>query len=373
MSQVIAVVNASEIGAVATLTGNTGSAVPPTGGNINIVGSTGIVVIGTPGTSTLTISGSTEAGSFVTNSGTAIPAAGVLNILDSQGTAIFSGSGNTVTHTYSDINNNTALGKNSLAADVGGSISNTAVGMNTLASITLGNNNCAFGITSLGAVTDGAQNCSFGVAGTSLTGGNYNTFLGNLAGDTYTTTESSNICIGYNAAGVLGESNTLRIGEGTGTSSGALSNAYISGINGTNVGSVASVVAISGDHLGSTTITAGTGISVSAGANTITIAATGTTNINFTSVSTSPYVVGATDDFLGVTTSSIPITIQLPNAPATGRVYYIKDRTGNAATNNITVTTVGGSVTIDGVTSYVMNTAYSSISILFDGTSYEVF
>jgi hypothetical protein len=373
MSQVIAVVNASEIGAVATLTGNTGGAVPPTSGNINIVGSTGITVTGNPGTSTLTISGSTEAGSFVTNSGTAIPAAGVLNILDSQGTAIFSGSGNTVTHTYTDANSNTGIGEFCLDSLAGGSTGNTAMGMTALSQHTNGNNNCAFGLTALEDMSGGSQNCCFGVGGTSLINGNYNTFLGNLTGDNYTGGESSNICIGYNAAGVLGESNTLRIGEGTGTSSGQLSNVYISGINGTNVGSVASVVAISGDHLGSTTITAGTGISVSAGANTITIAATGTTNINFTSVSTSPYVVGATDDFLGVTTSSIPITIQLPNAPATGRVYYIKDRTGNAATNNITVTTVGGSVTIDGVTSYVMNTAYSSISVLFDGTSYEVF
>ena len=47
--------NASAIGFVNTLTGNSGGAVPPTAGNINVVGSGNITVTGTPGTSTLTI------------------------------------------------------------------------------------------------------------------------------------------------------------------------------------------------------------------------------------------------------------------------------------------------------------------------------
>jgi hypothetical protein len=108
------------------------------------------------------------------------------------------------------------------------------------------------------------------------------------------------------------------------------------------------------------------------GTSTLTITAPIST-LAFTSVTTSPYVVAATDDFLGVTTSSIAITVELPNAPSTGRVYIIKDRTGTAATNNITVTTVGGTLTIDGGTTYVMNTAYEAINVLFDGTNYEVF
>ena len=44
-------------GTLNTLTGNTGGAVPPTAGNINVVGDgTTITVAGNPGTSTLTIS-----------------------------------------------------------------------------------------------------------------------------------------------------------------------------------------------------------------------------------------------------------------------------------------------------------------------------
>lgn len=40
---------------VQTLTGNTGGAVPPTANNINVIGANGILVTGSPGTSTLTI------------------------------------------------------------------------------------------------------------------------------------------------------------------------------------------------------------------------------------------------------------------------------------------------------------------------------
>ena len=80
----------------------------------------------------------------------------------------------------------------------------------------------------------------------------------------------------------------------------------------------------------------------------------------------------ATDFFLSVNTGTA-ITVQLPNAPATGRIFTVKDATGTAATNNITVTTVGGVVTIDGATSLVFNQNYGSASFIFDGTSYEVF
>jgi hypothetical protein len=110
------------------------------------------------------------------------------------------------------------------------------------------------------------------------------------------------------------------------------------------------------------------------GTNTLTISAvnTGQTKLNYTSVTTTPYVVAATDDYISVTTTSLAITVQLPNAPATGRVYTIKDKTNNASVNNITVTTVGGTVTIDGATTYVMNTNYEAINVIFNGTNYEV-
>jgi hypothetical protein len=93
---------------------------------------------------------------------------------------------------------------------------------------------------------------------------------------------------------------------------------------------------------------------------------------NYTAVSTSPYVVQPTDVVLGVTTSSIAITIQLPNAPTAGRAYVVKDASGNANTHNITVTTVGGAVNIDGATSVTMNSSYESLQFLFNGTVYLI-
>jgi len=50
------------IGGVATLTGDSGGAVSPTSGNINILGAGGITVAGNPGTSTLTITGGGSGG-----------------------------------------------------------------------------------------------------------------------------------------------------------------------------------------------------------------------------------------------------------------------------------------------------------------------
>lgn len=82
-----------------TLTGNTGGAVGPTAGNINLVGSGVISVVGNPATSTLTIEQSgTVAQSFVTQAGTAVPVANVLNVLGSDNIST-SGAGSTVTIT----------------------------------------------------------------------------------------------------------------------------------------------------------------------------------------------------------------------------------------------------------------------------------
>lgn len=85
-----------------------------------------------------------------------------------------------------------------------------------------------------------------------------------------------------------------------------------------------------------------------------------------------PYNPLSTDYFISVDTSAAR-TIRLPNAPTTGKSYVIKDRTGSAAANNITVTTVGGAVLIDGLASQTMADNFESMELLFNGTSYEIF
>lgn len=87
----------------------------------------------------------------------------------------------------------------------------------------------------------------------------------------------------------------------------------------------------------------------------------------------SPYTATATDFYIATNSTAGPITIRLPNAPTTNRMFIIKDRFGQDAINNVLVTTVGGVVTIDGLTTYTMNSNYQAINLLFNGTSYEVF
>lgn len=122
------------------------------------------------------------------------------------------------------------------------------------------------------------------------------------------------------------------------------------------------------------TITPGTNITITNAANSITINANaGASTLNYTQTAVTPYVVAASDDFIAIDSSGGAKQVNLPNAPATGRIFVIKDYTGSAAAHNITVTTVGGIIDIDGATTFVMSTNYQSVQVLFDGTNYEIY
>jgi hypothetical protein len=97
------------------------------------------------------------------------------------------------------------------------------------------------------------------------------------------------------------------------------------------------------------------------------------TNYSTVTHGTSPYVVLNTDYYISCDPTGGTITISCPNAPTTNRLLIIKDRTGQAAVNNISITTGGGAVTIDGQTTYKITSNYGAINLLFNGTSYEVF
>lgn len=106
---------------------------------------------------------------------------------------------------------------------------NTGYGYNVLDALTDGFQNVAIGSTALQHVNTGGLNVMVGTAaGASITSGLANTgvgdgalgglvtgqsnvAIGNSAGEVYTTSESNNILIGQNT-GVVGESNTIRIG-----------------------------------------------------------------------------------------------------------------------------------------------------------------
>lgn len=91
-----------------------------------------------------------------------------------------------------------------------------------------------------------------------------------------------------------------------------------------------------------------------------------------TIVSATPYVVG-TEYFIPVDTSTIAITVQLPDAPTAGQVFIVKDAAGNSSANNITVTTVGGTVNINSGTSFTISTNWQAVQFIFNGTLYYSF
>lgn len=102
---------------------------------------------------------------------------------------------------------------------------------------------------------------------------------------------------------------------------------------------------------------------------------TGTTVVVYTPVvfADSPYTVLSTDYYISVDVTGGAVSIRLPNTTTTARTFVIKDKVGLSATSNITVTTVGGAVNIDGATTFVMNTNYESIQLIWNGTSYEIY
>ena len=117
------------------------------------------------------------------------------------GTALFTGSGSTLTLTFSDqTNQNTSIGYGAFSTStIAAGGQNTAFGYGTMAAI--GNSdlqNCAFGILALGVATGGAQqNCAFG-AGTlaTLGAGIRNTAFGDHALTGLQATSSGNVAIG---------------------------------------------------------------------------------------------------------------------------------------------------------------------------------
>jgi hypothetical protein len=92
-------------------------------------------------------------------------------------------------------------------------------------------------------------------------------------------------------------------------------------------------------------------------------------SLNRTAVTTH-MTASQTDYYLGVDSSSTAITVHLPNAAtlAIGQTYVIKDETGNASTNNITIS-ASGVQTIDGQNSIVLISPYSAISLYCNGTN----
>lgn len=205
---------ASASGAITTLTGNTGGALTPTAGNMNIQTSNSTVVFAG--------SGSTLTQNF-----------NLTNLI--LGSSIPSLAGGTA---------NTGIGSNVLNALTSG-VSNTCAGFGAGDNINSGNENTCYGRNSGGILTVGGQNVCVGLsAGASLTGGSSNVFIGRNTGNSFSNSVNNNICIGDQVTGSGAVSNSIRIG-------GTHTTCFIDGIESVTVAASAPVGVNSSDQLSS--------------------------------------------------------------------------------------------------------------------------
>lgn len=349
-ANLITITNSSP-GSALTITGNSGGALTPTAGNWNLqtAGATAKVV-GAVSTFTLDfaidnlILGSSPAGITTATNNVALGINAALSITTATNSVYVGEEAGRVVTTSS---NNTGIGYNALTGATTTSAENTAVGSLSLASITSGAaKNTAVGAYSLISIgANASYNAAFGWNAAANLGGS----------------SSSNVHI--NSWGTAGQSNTLVIGMGTGAGNQQLNAAYICGIDGVNVGSVAKVVTMASDQLGTATITAGTAISVTAGANTITVAATGlgafawaVITANQTAVVNNGYIcnkagtlalalpaTGAIGDIIEVTGINTATGWQITQA-ANQQIFYGISSTTVGVTGTITSTAIRDSI-----------------------------
>ena len=83
------------------------------------------------------------------------------------------------------------------------------------------------------------------------------------------------------------------------------------------------------------------------------------------------YTVKGNEDIVAVTSTAAARTITLPAASSIqpgNQILVVKDESGAAATNNITITRAGAD-TIDGAATKVINANYGSVRLYSDGVS----
>lgn len=155
--------------------------------------------------------------------------------------------------------NNVGIGYETLASLGVAGNSNTAVGLQSCFQLTTGSANTAIGEAAINRATTGSHNTAsgyFSLGNIALTSGSFNTCTGSRSGINLTTSDSSNILIGYLVEGTAGDNNRLQIGVATGAGAGELNTAFIHGIyNITPAGGTTEMVIIdSNGQLGSTSL-----------------------------------------------------------------------------------------------------------------------
>ena len=368
---------------VLTLTGNVGGAITPTAlGNIDILGAAAgfLTVTGTlvAPTSTLTISDNgTVATSFVTDAGTAAPVGNILNVLGGANLNTV-GVANNVTINLDDNITITSMTTDDVAsgltiigdiiaangtdADIDIVLEPQGAGSVIVADLSF-NNTTISSATDITLAPTGNVIVSSGTpyAVAYFGAGNELSSLGPLTNGQIVVGSTGAIPV---AANLTSADATIDFTVGAGT---------LDLIVGTSVATTFTGDAGSAIPVANNLNIVGTaGITTAAAGGTVTISGNGSSTYTYTPVAASPYVVLDTDNVISVDCSGGLIEILLPDAASLGQVFRIKDRTGSANTNNITVTTPSAVATIDGAVSFVMNADYESITVIGNAASYEV-
>lgn len=208
---------------------------------------------------------------------------------------------------------------------------NTAVGISTQTVVTSGTGNTSTGRESLKEIITSNNNSAFGYqAGSSFNNYDGCTFLG----------------------------------KGADCDSDALSNAMA-------LGADAIVSLDDACVLGNLSVRVGIG--TSAPYRTLTVIGGQIVNLFETPATT--YAILDTDYIIGVADTSSPVTITLPAQLAPdniGQIYVVKDQSGGALINNITIEVSGGA-NIDGNPTVAINTNYGSLSFYCNGAQWFTF
>jgi hypothetical protein len=198
-----------------------------------------------------------------------------------------------------------------------------------------------------------------------------------LTGSTYLNVSQSTGSVTLTNLGVqtiTGTANQVTASASTGAvtlslpqSIGTTSNVQFGTIGGTTVTATAGA-SITG---GTVTIgpgTAGTMNNVAIGGTTATTAKVTGLTVGYASVTTTPFTATADTYIIGVNRAG-PVAITLP-AGSAGRVIIVKDESGNASVNNITITPASG--TIDGQASLVISANYAAYSLYSSGSNWFI-
>ena len=96
-------------------------------------------------------------------------------------------------------------------------------------------------------------------------------------------------------------------------------------------------------------------------------------NYSITTSAAGNYTVLTSDEVIlktGITSGGDVVT--LPSGAATGQVFTIKDSSGAANSADIIRIETAGTETIDGSSTFAMQTSYESTTFIFDGTNYSI-